>query len=149
MPTSPNPSIQSRVIAAVVAALATTSWAAFRTRMAPFGKNQLPAFNVIPDDAAADYMTAYSGTVDWKFRFKVRCMAEAVDEVDVAVDPLFVAGTQAILADPTLGGLALITRLVDVKWEREGQGEYDQCALVVTFESEFGTEQFDPSVKSL
>jgi hypothetical protein len=144
MPTPPN-SIQSRISAAAVALLAGTSFPAYRCRMAPFTHEQLPAFNVIPVDSEADYGSAYSGSVDWKFRWKMRCTADAADAVDAAVDPLFVAGSEAILADPTLGGLCLITRFVGSKWEREGQGEYDQCALVVTFESEFATAQNDPS----
>lgn len=149
---APNPSLQSRVIAAAVAALnaegANLSPAvqAYRTRMEPFTVAQLPAWNVLPDDSEADYSDAYSGSVDWKFRWKMRCTAAAVNEVDAAADPLYVAGSQAILNDPTLGGVCLRTRFSGIKWEREGQGEYDQCALVVTFESEFATSQSDPSV---
>lgn len=147
MPTI-NPSIQSQILDAVVAALNTTEWLAYRTRMASFKADQLPAFNVLPDDGEPDYSSAYSGAIDWKFRFRVRCMGAAVNEVDKAVDPLFVAGSQAILSDPTLGGLALITRYYGQKWEREGEGDYDQCALVVTFESEFSTARGDPSTQT-
>ena len=114
--------------------------------MAAFSPAQLPAFNVLPDEGSAEYAGAYSGSVNWRFRFKVRCTAQAVDEVDTAVDPLFVAGSEAILTDPTLGGLVLTTRWVEQKWEREGEGQLDSCALVVTFESEFATSRSDPSV---
>jgi hypothetical protein len=141
-----NPSVQSQVLDAAIAALNTTEWLAYRTRMASFKADQLPAFNVLPDDAEPDYTDAYAGTVDWKFRFRVRCMAAAINEVDRAVDPLFIEASQVILSDPTLGGLVRITRYVSQKWEREGEGEYDQCALVLTFESEFGTSRSDPSV---
>lgn len=145
-----NPSLQSAIIAAVVAALnnAGTAWTAYRCRMAAFPPAQLPAWNVIPAEGEPAYQAdTPSGTVSWRFRFTVRCAVTAVGEVDAAADPLFVAACQAVLADPTLGGLAVITRLSGVKWEREGQGEYDQCALVVTFESEFGTARNDPSVQ--
>lgn len=143
------PSIQSQVIAAATAALnaSTAGYTAYRCRMAAFTPDQLPAWNVIPESGDPDYSTAYSGSVDWKFRFRVRCMVASVGEVDAAADPLFVAGCQAILSDPTLGGLATVTRIVDVKWEREAKGEYDQCAEVIVFESEFGTSQNDPSVR--
>lgn len=140
-------SLQSQLLDAVVTALNTTTWKAYRSRMASFPAAQLPAYNVLPDEGEADYAQAITGAVDWKFRFRVRMMAATANEVDKAVDPLFVAGSQAILSDPTLGGLARITRYVSQKWEREGEGERDQCALVVTFESEFGTSRNDPSVK--
>jgi hypothetical protein len=145
-----NPSVQSQVIAAAVAALnaAAVGYTAYRCRMAAFLPEQLPAWNVIPEDDDPDYNTdAYSGTVAWKFRFRVRCMVASVGEVDAAADPLFVAACQAILADPTLGGLAVVTRIAGVKWEREAKGEYDQCAEVIVFESEFGTSRSDPSVR--
>jgi hypothetical protein len=145
--TTINPSAQSQVMDAAVAALNTTQWTAYRTRMASFPPDQLPAYNVLPDDAEPDYTDAYAGTVDWKFRFRVRCMAATVSEVDRAVDALFVAGSQVLLSDPSLGGLVRITRYVSQKWEREGEGELDQCALVVTFECEFGTSRSDPSVQ--
>jgi hypothetical protein len=139
------PSIQSQILDAAVAALNTTAWPAFRTRMASFSVDQLPAFNVLPEEGDATY--DYCGSVDWKFRFKVRCMAAAVDQVDMACDPLFVAASRVLLSDPTLGGLVRITRYAGQKWEREGEGEYDQCALVLLFEVEFGTSASDPSVQ--
>jgi hypothetical protein len=138
-------SVQSNVLDAAVTRLNTTVWPAYRTRMAAFKPDQLPAFNVLPDDAEPDYAEAITGQVDWKFRWRVRMMAATANEVDKAVDALFVAGSKALLTDPTLGGLVLITRYVSDKWEREGEGEYDQCAKVVTFESEFSTSRNDPS----
>lgn len=142
-------SVQSRIVDAAVAALNTTQYDAYRCRMAAFKPDQLPAFNVLPDDAEPNYAESITGQVSWKFRFKVRMMAATKDLVDKAVDALYVAGSQAILTDPTLGGLALITRWAGEKWEREGQGEYDQVAKVVMFESEFATSRNDPSVAGL
>ena len=142
-------SVQSNLLDAAVAALATTQWKSYRTRMGSFPPDELPAFNVLPEDGEPDYADAITGFVNWKFRWRVRMMAATVSQVDKAVDALFVAGCKAILNDPTLGGLALITRWVSEKWEREGQGEYDQCALVVTFESEFSTSRNDPSAPGL
>jgi hypothetical protein len=143
-----NPSIQSQIMAAAVAALNKTDvgYTAYRCRMAAFTPDQLPAWNVLPEEDAPDYSGASSGSVNWKFSFRVRCMVASVGEVDAAADPLFVAACQAILADPTLGGLAVITRLAGVKWERDAKGEYDQCAQVIVFESEFGTARNNPSV---
>jgi hypothetical protein len=142
-------SVQSRVIDAAVAALSTTLFSAYRCRMAAFKPDQLPAFNVLPEDAEPDYDNAITGFVNFRFKFRVRMMAATKDQVDKAVDALYVAGSKALLADPTLGGLVLITRWAGEKWEREGQGEYDQIAKVVTFESEFSTSRNDPSVAGL
>ena len=141
-----NPSVQSQLLDAAVAALAKTGYPAYRTRMSAFPPAQLPAFNVLPDEGEPVYENAVGGSVTWRFRWKVRMMGAAVDEVDKAIDPLFVSGSQQILSDPTLGGLCWITRYAGQKWEREGEGQYDQCALVITFESEFATLRGDPSV---
>lgn len=137
-------SVQSQVVAAAVAALDGVGGAqAYRCRMKPFPAAQLPAFNVLPDEGSSLYLEA--AAIDRRFRFKVRHMAQAVDEVDATVDPLYVAGQKALLADPTLGGLVRYTREMEQKWERDGQGEYDNCALVVTYEVEFATSRSDPS----
>lgn len=147
-PSTPNPSIQSQIIAATVAALnADTSWPAYRTRMAPFADDQLPAYNVIPDECEPDYSETYSGGVDWKFRFKVRCTVTAESQVDAAADPLFVEAGPAILTDPTIAGLVTSIRFAGVKWDKEGLGEKDACAQVILFECQFTTACNDPSQK--
>lgn len=142
------PSVQSQIIAKAVTLLTDSGAApAYRTRMQPFTAAQLPAFNVLPDAGDADYSESYSGSVDWKFKFNVRCMAVTVDEVDVACDVLYVAACQAILADITMGGLCTGVRVLGVKWDREAKGEYDSCAQVITFEAEFSAARNDPSVQ--
>jgi hypothetical protein len=84
--------------------------------------------------------------VNWRFRYNVRCTVVGTDGVDKLADPLYVAACQTVLADPTLGGLVLTTRVVGAKWEKEGEGLEVPLALVVTFESEFATSRSDPSV---
>ena len=138
-------SLQSQVIAAVVDRLdQATSARAYRTRMSAFATAQLPAFNVFPDDGEAEYGTA--GVVSRTFRFYVRHMAVALDQVDVAADALYVAGNKALMADPTLGGLVRSLREGKQKWEME-KGEVEIAALVVTYEAEFTTARADPSRK--
>ncbi len=139
-------SFQSQIMAKVVALLAAAGpWPAFRTRMEAFGPSQLPAFNVLPDEGQVSY--AEVGSMDRKFRFTVRHMAAAANEVDAAVDVLYVAGVQALLADPKLGGLVRYLREMGQKWELE-KGAQDQVALVVTYEVEFSTSRSDPSVRT-
>lgn len=137
-------SIQSQIVAKVVALLgAAGPWNAYRTRMEAFNPSQLPAFNVLPDSEQPSYIEA--GGINRKFRFFVRHMAAAANEVDAAVDALYVAGQKALLADPKLGGLVWYTREIDAKWELE-KGSQDQVAKVVTYEVEFATSRSDPSV---
>lgn len=139
-------SIQSQIMARVVTLLGIAgAWSAYRTRMEVFSAEQLPAFNVLPDEGQVNY--AEVGSMDRKFRFTVRHMAAAVNEVDAAVDVLYVAGVQALLADPTLGGLVRYLREMGQKWELE-KGAQDQVALVVTYEVEFSTSRGDPSVRT-
>jgi hypothetical protein len=139
-------SVQSQVMAKAVALLNAASMNAFRTRMSAFSRSQLPAQNVLPEDGETEYLEAAS--VDRRFRFKVRYVEAAVDEVDAAVDLQYVAGNQALLADTYLGGLVRCTHEIGQKWEFE-KGEVDTVALVVTYEVEFATTRSDPSVQVL
>lgn len=137
-------SIQSQILAAVVATLnAGGGTTAFRTRMAAFSKAQLPAINVLPDEGDAIYLD--SDSINRKLRFKLRHMAVAVDEVDAAVDLVYVAAQKKLFADPKFGGLTYYCHELAQKWELE-KGEYDAVALVVTYEVEFSTTRSDPSV---
>ena len=144
-------SIQSRVVGAVVALLNTAGTAfatpvqAFRTRVEAFDITQVPAWNVIPDDGEAEYVE--TGAVERKFRFCVRNMVTAQNQADVAADVLYVAASQAIQADPTLGGLVRYTREISQKWERDGAASQDNVALVVTYQVEFATLRTDPTVQ--
>jgi len=143
----PAYSVQSQLLDAVVGVLAALDGApAYRCRVIPFNPGQLPAYNVFPDEAEPQYEGAYSGSVKWSFLWRVRCIVTGNDGVDKLADPLFVAGSAAILADPTLGGLALTTRFAGVKWEKEAEGLESPLALVVTFKSEFATSRSNPSV---
>jgi hypothetical protein len=139
-----SPSIQSRITALAVAALngSTVGVTAYRSKMAAFSQAQLPAINVLPDEGDTEYNDTDSA--DRRFRFKVRYTGIAVDECDAAIDPIYVAGNIALLADPKFGGLAIFTRELSSKWEME-KGLFDTVALVVLYETEFSTSRLDPS----
>jgi len=142
-------SIQSQVIGAVVALLATAGAAfatpvlAFRTRVESFDPAQVPAWNVIPEDGETEYVEC--AAVDRKFKFCVRNMVSAQNQADLAADPLYVVSTQALCADPSLGGLVRYTREISQKWERDGPASQDNLALVVTYQVEFATLRTDPT----
>lgn len=140
-------SVQSQVLDAVAALLNGIAGASsYRSRMIPFNAEQVPAFNIFPGETEAVYEGAYGGSVNWKFRFEVRCTVVGIDGVDKLADPLFVGGSAAILADPTLGGLVTITRFAGVKPMLEGEGLQAPFSLAVTFECEFATSRSNPSV---
>lgn len=136
-------SLQSQVLDAVVALLGGPVKGVYRTRFTPFAIAELPAINVLPDEEQNTPDTTDGD--DIRFRFLVRHMGAAVDEVDKAIDPLYVQAMQQILADSTLGGLVRFTRYISRKWEFE-KAEYDQAALTVIYEVEFSTSRTDPSV---
>jgi hypothetical protein len=137
-------SIQSRLMALAVAALnGAGGAAAYRCRMTAFKVAELPAINVLPKESDPEYNDTDS--IDRRFQFEVRYTGVAVDQVDAAIDPIYVAGNSALLADPTWGGLAMFTRERASKWELE-KGEFDSVALVVLYEIEFSTSRNDPSV---
>jgi len=135
-------SVQSQVMDAVVERLNGTPWAAYRTRVESFNPAELPAYNVLPGKGDARYLS--TDEVTRTFRFTVRHMAAAVNEVDAAIDALYVAGAAAFLSDPTLGGLVRYTRELESDYKLEG-GEYDSVDFEVTYEVEFGTERNNPS----
>ena len=137
-------SIQSDVLDAVVAALGGDTGHTYRCRFTPFAADELPADNVLPEDETANYGVT-TGEVELVHRFMVRHIAQAANLVDKAVDLRYAAAQKLILADPTLGGLVRTTRYVGRKWEME-KGEYDNVALVVTYEVEFSTSRRDPTV---
>jgi hypothetical protein len=131
-------------MAAAVAALNGAGGAvSYRSRMTAFSKAQLPAINVLPKESDPEYNDTNS--IDRRFLIDVRYTGIAIDEVDAAIDPIYVAGNAALLADPTFGGLAIFTRERASKWELE-KGEVDTVALVVIYEIEFSTSRNDPSV---
>lgn len=144
-------SIQSQIVAAAVLQLAAAGAAmtppvnAHRARVESFPASQLPAWNVIPEDCELDLANSYSGASAWRFRFCVRCMVSAQNEVDSAADPLFVTAVSAILADLTLGGLVNATRMLSQKWEKDGPAATDNLALVLTFETEYATARNNPT----
>jgi hypothetical protein len=146
---APGISIQSQILAYVVSLLTTAGGAfvtpilAFRTRVEPFDPTQIPAWNVMPDDGEAKYVEV--AAVDRTFRFCVRNMVAAQNQADLAADPLYVASTQAICADPFLGGLVRYTREISQKWEKEGPASQDNLALCVTYQVEFATLRNDPT----
>ncbi len=138
-------SIQSQVVDAVVAVLGGAGNRAYRCQLEPFGAEEMPADNVIPEDDVPSYEDTNS--IEWHFKFAVRHTGQSANLVDKAIDARYVAGFKAIMADRTLGGLVLITRVVGKKWEFE-KGELETVALVVTYEVEYSTSQSDPTVAS-
>lgn len=138
-----SPSIQSKVLDAVVAKLGGNEGSAWRCRFTPFSVLELPAENVLPETETAEYDDG-TGT-DNKFRFIIRHTAAAFDQVDKSVDARYVRGAKLLMDDPKLGGLVRLVRYIGRKWEFE-KGELDTVALVVTYEVEFSTNRRDPSV---
>lgn len=145
-------SIQSRALDYVVAALASAGAALIpkassaRCQVEAFEQDQLPAYNVLPDEGEVEVANSYSGATAEKFRFCVRCTVGANNQADKAADPLYVAARPAILSDPTMGGLVNFTRYVSQKWEKDGPAATDNLALVLMFETEFATSRTDPTV---
>jgi hypothetical protein len=136
-------SVQSDILDAVVAALGGQAQNVWRTRFRPFGAEELPSDNVVPEDVQ-DFYEA-NDDLDRKHRFVVRHLAAATDAVDKAVDLRYVRAQRLLLADPTLGGLVRYTREIGCKWEFESASK-DTVALAVTYEVEFSTSRSDPSV---
>jgi hypothetical protein len=140
-------SVQSRILDAVVAALSGTGYTASRTQLTPYNAAALanaPQFNVVPLESMVDRSRSTTSASYRIFQFDVRCMGAAVNQVDKAIDPLYLLAVNTLLTDPTLGGLVVFTREVAQKWHFDTASQ-DVISHDVTFETEFSTARNDPS----
>ena len=136
-------SIGSQVIGAVVNLLTATGYPAYRTRLEGFSKDQCPAYNVMPAETVPTYVVA--GEQQNTLRVLVHCIAIAPAEVDLQIDPLFVAAHLAIQQDITLGGLVQAMRLKSWGFKTDAKAEQDLGLLELQYEAEYSTVRGDPT----
>lgn len=144
-------SIQAQVIAAIVSLLGQTGAPAtvYRTRVEPFGPEDIPAINVFPGEEAPDYRDAGNDEYRLTWQVRVECIVTAAGEVDLAADPLRVWVQQQLMKDITLGQLVEGCTIKSVTWEiPENRADVDVIFQVLTFEIKFATALGDPTVSA-
>lgn len=144
-------SIQAQVIAEIVSRLGSAAAPApvYRTRVEPFGPEDVPAINVFPGDEDPDYRSAGNDEYRLMWQVRVECVVTAKGEVDLAADPLRVWAQQQLMKDRTLGGIVEDCSIKGVTWEiPENRADVDVIFLVLTFELKFATAAGDPTVNA-
>lgn len=121
---------------------------AYRSRTEAFTAQQMPAYNVYPlRGTPYDAADTTAATVQ-RFSFAVVGMVSAASEADVAMDPLMSWAWQKVLADPTLGGLVLMTELETYDWAFP-PGDTDLSTCMMTFSALLTVLRGDPTAQGL
>jgi hypothetical protein len=135
-------SIRSQILAAINTVLNSTGTPCtfFRSRQEEFQLGELPAGNMFPDTE--------SYQIDGKERACVLTVAiagvvaTAQDPVDDAADVLLIWIEQKLMADETLGGLAVWIEKKETQWFMEQKGA-EQCGAIVKFDVNYRTALTD------
>lgn len=135
--------VLEQIEAAIVALLGGNAAGVWDTRLTPFGPEELPADNLIPEDEQPDWAESDTDSVEVKAKFTLRHTAAAVNGAKDQAAARYLRAARLIEADPTLGGLVHYTRYMGRKWERE-RAETDTIACVATYEIQFSTTRIDP-----
>lgn len=136
-------SISSQITGAVVALLEATGTPTYRVRISGFSKEHTPAYNVFPADLSPSYVAA--GEQENTMRLMINCIAFAAEQVDLVIDPLYVAAEKALQKDITLGGLVKSFRLKQWGFKTDPKAEQDVGLLELQYEAEFSTVRGDPA----
>lgn len=112
----------------------------WRMRQDEFQPADLPAGNVMLEDEtgeidAGEYAGILGIGVD-------QIVGQSLDEVDEAIDALLLWTHQAIMADQTLGGLAVYIDKKQIKWYLAQKGA-EQCVAAARFDIHFRTALTD------
>jgi len=140
-------SIRSQIMAAINTALNAggAPCTFFRCRQDEFQLAELPAGNFFPTDQT-DQIDAKE--TDCTLTIEVAAVvASAQDPVDDAADALLVWIEHQIMADETLGGLAVYIEPRGVKWFMEQKGA-EQCGAIRTFDIHFRTALTDSTANA-
>jgi hypothetical protein len=135
-------SIRSQIIAHILTVLNANgtpcTW--FRCRQDEFQLGELPAGNVFPEQE--------TNTIDAKEDAAVLTIviagivATAQDPVDDAADAILIWAEKQLMADQTLGGLAVWIEKKGTQWFMEQKGT-EQCGAIMKFDVNYRTALTD------
>ncbi len=84
-----------------------------------------------------------------KATFMLRAYIGVLTGVDVAIDPYLAWAWQAITKDPTLGGVALDTRIQRIEYSYIGDTGADQVCADLTLEVTLSVSRSDPTLTGM
>lgn len=120
---------REQIIAAAVSALAGTTGVGsriFRSRQDALDADESPSLVVTPDSEEPTELT--NGYVEARLLFSVEVYARAVSAPDSTADATVQSAHAKLMADPTLGGLAIDLAEAGTEWDFD---QADQTAVMV------------------
>ncbi len=121
-----------------------TTW---RTRFEPIGTDeaQAGALNLFATKVAVRY-TGANDSASVEAKFTVRGTVSAVNEVDVAADPLVLWAWQQLRNDPSLGGVVSDARVEDIEIGYADKSASDEICVDVTICVEVEVDRDNPAI---
>jgi hypothetical protein len=139
--------ISAKVAAVLTSALAPVTVERFRLR--PYEQAELPAVAVTPDREEVEYgpgPTRLGKAARRHFRFVVRISVPG-DPADEELDSLRASVIVALMADRSLGSLALGISETHSEWEAAAGSDFTYGVLSIGFEVEYQTTSADARVQ--
>ncbi len=144
-------SYTERLLQAVVAALDGAGKPAGltvnRSRRQSIEKSQLPMISVYPirEEVTRATDNRRSPLVERRLRVEVKCRVVGDDQAN---DALRKWAVQSVMADQSLGGLALEITEESTDWDADDATDADYSVAAVDFVVRYSTSRFDPENKS-
>jgi len=145
-------SYTERILQAVVAALDGAGKPAGltvnRSRRQSIEKNQLPMISVYPIREEAQPATENarrSPVMERNLRVQVKCRIAGDDKAN---DPIRKWAVQSVMADPSLGGLALGITEESTDWDADDATDADYSVAAIDFLVRYTTSRYDLEKKT-
>jgi len=125
--------------------LTTTGANAFESRVYPMQSAKLPAILIYTTSESSEEQAFSSKRVQNRtLSVEVEGFVRAISNFDDTLDLIAEEVEEAILDDPTLGGLAINTELESTTANYSGDGEQPVGTIRLTFEVQYRTETGQP-----
>lgn len=125
--------------------LTTTGANAFESRVYPMQSAKLPAILIYTTSESSEEQAFSSKRVQNRtLSVEVEGFVRAISNFDDTLDQIAEEVEEAILDDPTLGGLAINTELESTTANYSGDGEQPVGTIRLTFEVQYRTETGQP-----
>lgn len=119
-----------QAVVAVLTAAAPSGVGVYRSRVDALQESEAPALMVAPETEVVQELG--QGLVEARLQIAVTVLARAILAPDAAADPIIEAAHAALMADPTLGGLAFDTAEQSSEWAMD-QTDLEAVALTARY----------------
>jgi len=125
--------------------LTTTGSNVFESRVYPMQSAKLPAIIIYTTTESSEEVAFSSKRVQNRvLSVEVQGFVRAISNFDDTLDLIAKEVEVAILDDPSLGGLAINTELINTQADYSGEGEQPVGTIRLTFDVQYRTETGQP-----